>query len=253
MLIENKPIPDKWIHKKSFLKILKKALRSEDVKNIFVKNIDDNIQRGKYNDKLKENLPKLMDKYKNKSAYEIDSDLSTLIIPKRSNNKPFRQFRNINDEYNYIIKKQNIKKESPRPDSIKENLNNILEYRKKIASRFKYTKFCDVKSNVIKKSRSQIMNPIDNSNFYTLSTNNDKKSVKKICNLKKCNNFNYKSNDNISIKEQIKKIYEDKFMITGMNNKNYKDNNTIEEENIKKEKNEIYRNNNLLKSHSIVY
>ena len=30
MLIENKPIPDKWIHKKSFLKILKKALRSEE-------------------------------------------------------------------------------------------------------------------------------------------------------------------------------------------------------------------------------
>jgi hypothetical protein len=254
MLIENKEIPEKWTNKKSFLKILKKALRNEDIRNIYVKNMDDNIQKAKYNEKLKQNLPKIMEKYRNKSAYEVDNDLMTLINNRKNIINPVKKFMNINEEFNYIIKQQNMKIESPKPDSIKENLKNILEYRRQIASRFNYNKFCNNGKNLIKKSRSQIMKSNHNSQFYTINTNNDK-SLNKVYNLKSYNHFSNKNiRNNYVIKEKIKKEYEDKFMITGMNNKKFKDNYIIEEEKTNpKEKIEYFRNNNIKKSQSGVY
>ena len=60
--------------------------------------------------------------------------------------------------------------------------------------------------------------------------------------------------NNLSNKEKNSKEYEDKFMITGMNNKKFKDNYIIEEEKTNpKEKIEYFRNNNIKKSQSGVY
>ena len=263
MLIENKSIPERWTNKLNHLKIMKKILKNEDMKTIAVTNMQNNIIKEKYNKDLKENLPKIMDKYKPNSAFEFDNDLMTLMVSKRSNIKKIKRFKNISEEYNDIIKKQNIKIEPPRPDSIKENLKNILDYRRKMALRFKYTNYCDEKSckmnSALQKSRSQILNSISSSKYNTISTNNDIKSLNKINNVQNYNFISYKKNQKILKnnlnKDNTIKEYEEKFMITGMNNKKYKDNNNIiEEENIKyDESNEIERTNKIKKSQSVVF
>ena len=64
MIIENRPIPEIWKNKPTYLKVLKKVLKNEDMKNIAVSNIKNNILKEEYNNNLKENLPKILEKFK---------------------------------------------------------------------------------------------------------------------------------------------------------------------------------------------
>ena len=225
MLIENKTIPEAWSNKPSFMKIMKKVLKNEEMKAIAFANIKYNIKKEEYNRNLKENLPKIMQKFKGNSSYEYDNDLMTLVENKKNNIKSTKRFQSLNEEYNDMIKKQNKVIEPPRPDSIKENLKNILDYRRKMANRFKYNNLKSSKYNsVLPKSRSQIINIFQNSQFNTISTVDNKK-LKPVNNIKSYiyrNKSNIFNNNSVS-KNIIKKEYEDKFMITGMNNKNFKE------------------------------
>ena len=249
MIIENKEIPEIWRNKPTYLKILKKVLKNEDIKNIAVKNMNNNIMKEKYNLQLKENYPKILEKYKSNSKYEFDNDLMTLVSNRRNIIKNAKRFKSLNEEYNDIIKKQNLKIELPRPDSIKENLKNILEYRKKLALRFKFNNI-EIKNSKINSalqiSRSQVFNSIQNPKYNTLSTNNDNKTLRGLNNI---NSYQFRNNF-INNKSKTIKEYEEKLMITGMNNKQFKDN-VIEEENSK------YNGGNLnryvKKSQSVIY
>ena len=232
MIIENKEIPEIWRNKPKYLKILKKVLKNEDIKNIAVNNMKNNIIKEEYNKQLKENYPKIIEKFKNNSKYEFDNDLMTLVSNRKNIIKNAKRFKSLNEEYNDIIKKQNLKIELPRPDSIKENLKNILEYRKKLALRFKFNNinFKNSKFNsALQISKSQVFNSIQNSKYNTISTNNDNKTIRGLNNI---NSYNYRNNNNVINKSKTIKEYEDKFMITGMNNKQFKDN-IIEEESSK--------------------
>ena len=260
MIIENKPIPEKWKNKPSYLKIMKKVLKNEDMKTIAVTNMKNNIIKAEYNKNLKDNLPKIMDKFKVNSSYEYDNDLMTLVNSRRSNIKKDKRFQSIHEEYKDMIKKQNLKIEPPRPDSLRENLKNIVEYRKKMALRFKYNNY-NIKidkgknNSLLPKSRSQILNSKQSLKYNTISTS-DNKSIKDNSNNKNYifrNRSNFLKN-NLSNKEKNSKEYEDKFMITGMNNKKFKDTIIIEEEPISNiEINENYQRNNIKKSESVFY
>lgn len=260
MLIENKPIPESWTNKPSYSKIITNILKNEDMKTIAVTNLKNNMLKEEYNKKLKENFPKIINKYKANSPYEFDNDLMTLIKNKKNNDKSSKRFQSINEEYKEMIKKQNIIIEPYRPDSIKDNIKNILEYRKKIALKFKYNnyKIKREKKKLLPKSRSQIINSIQNSKYNTLSTS-DNNSSKGINNI---NSYNYRSrnkqlNNNLTYKEKVRKEFEDKFMITGMNNKQFKESIIEEEETFKNNENnkndEIKRKNNIKKSQSVFY
>lgn len=246
MVIENRPIPKVWTNKPTYLKILKKVLKNEEMKNIAFENLKNNFHKEKYNNQLKENLPKILDKCKSSSSYEYDNDLMTLVDSKKSKVKATKRFKSLEEEYNDMIKKQNTIIEPPKPDSIKCNLKNILDYRKKIALRFKYNNYNQNNNNLnmaIHKSKSQIINPKESMNYDTASTGNDNKKtidIKKIINYSYRNNSKYLKN-NFTTKEKTIKEYEEIFMITGMNNKKFKDNNIIKEKNIN-ENNKINEN-----------
>lgn len=259
MLIENQSIPESWTNKPSYLKIMKNILKNEEMKTIAITNLNNNMLKEEYNKKLKENFPKIIEKYKANSPFEYDNDLMTLVNNKKSNAKNSKRFQSINEEYKDMIKRQNIRIEPLRPDSIKYNIKNILEYRKKIALRFKYNIY-NIKSekhNLLPKSRSQIINSIHNSKYNTLSTN-DNNPIKGVNNIKSYNyrNRNKQFNKNLTYKDKVRKEYEDKFMITGMNNKQFKDS-IIEEEtcenNVKNKNNEFKKKYNIKKSQSLFY
>ena len=141
----------------------------------------------------------------NKSALDnslaFDNDLLTLISNRRQMKKIVNipKIKSINEEYKIMVKKLNKKIITPKPDSLRHNLKNILEYRKKIAIRFKYNhiKFKNKQNSQIAKSKSQIINSI---NKYKIENNEIK-------------NDGRKNNE---------REYEDQFMITGMNNKKFK-------------------------------
>lgn len=251
MIIENKPIPEIWRNKPTYLKILKKVLKNDDMKNIAIMNSKNNLLKEDYNNHLKQIFPKILEKYKANSKYEYDNDLMTLANNKRNKIKNVKGYKSLNEEYNGIIKNQNVKVELPRPDSIKENLKNILDYRKKLALRFNYNNY-NIKNNKINSaihiSRSQVWNSIQNSKYNTISTSNDNRTVNGLNNIYNYNDRNNKNN-NLNKKNIIIKEYEDKFMITGMNNKQFKDVIIEEEENKYNEK--IHRN--VKKSKSVLY
>ena len=109
------------------------------MKSVVLTNLKNNVLKEEYNQKLKENLPRILNKYKSTGKFEYDNDLLTLASHKRENEiNNIKRYKNLNEEYKDMIRKQNIKVEPYKPDSIKENLKNILDYRKKIALRFKY-------------------------------------------------------------------------------------------------------------------
>ena len=195
------------------------------MKQIAITNQKNNEQRELYNLKLKENFPMIQHNKSaldnslafdnNKSALDnslaFDNDLLTLISNRRQMKKIVNipKIKSINEEYKIMVKKLNKKIITPKPDSLRHNLKNILEYRKKIAIRFKYNhiKFKNKQNSQIAKSKSQIINSI---NKYKIENNEIK-------------NDGRKNNE---------REYEDKFMITGMNNKKFKsfENNIIFEE-----------------------
>ena len=203
LIIENKKIPKTWSNKSSYLKILKKILDNNDeMKQITLANQKYNQQRELYNSKLKENLPLLQhSKSAIENSFGYDNDLLTLVNNKRNMKKVINvpKIKSINEEYKLLVKKLNKKITTPKPDSLRNNLKNILEYRKKIALRFKYNhkKFKDKQISQITKSKSQIINSL---NKYKIINDEIKQ---------------YEIN-------AYEKEYEDKLMITGMNNKKFK-------------------------------
>ena len=215
MIIENKKIPQTWTRKNSYLKILRKIFdKSDEMKSIALTNQKNNEQREIYNQKLKVNFPLLKKKNAVSTIFEIDNDLATLMNNKRKMKKLIKipKIRTLHEEYKDMINKQNIKIELPKPDSIKKNLKNILNYRKNIALRFKYNHI-KLKGNLnsqLSKSKSQIINSLNKYNFIN-------KGIWK----------ENQSNEN-------NKEYEDKLMVTGMNNKKFKNlaNNIIVEEKV---------------------
>ena len=241
-------MPKVWVNKPTYLKILKKVFKNEEIKNIAFNNINNNIKKEEYNNKLKENLPKILDKCKSNSSFEFDNDLMTLVNSKRTKMKITRRFKSLDEEYNDMIKKQNTKIEPPRPDSIKYNLKNILAYRKKLALRFNHIRNNNL-NIAIHKSKSQIINSIKNMNNDTTNTSNGNKITNSMNNIKNyCfrNNSKYLKN-NLNDKQKTINEYEEKFMITGMNNKKFK----IPEENINHNK-EIIGNNITKNSKSVL-
>ena len=240
---------------------MKKILKNEDMKSVVLTNLKNNILKEEYNQKLKENLPRILNKYKSSGKFEYDNDLLTLASHKRNNEiNNIKRYKNLNEEYKDMIRKQNIKVEAYRPDSIKENLKNILDYRKQIALRFKYDNDNIQKNNkmnlAIPKSRSQILKSIKNPKYNTVSTSHDNKSLKNIKNIKNPDYMKFRNNSDVfknysQDKNHVVKEYEEIFMITGMNNKKYKDN--IIEEDQDKNKKESNRIRNVKKSQSVVY
>lgn len=215
MIIENKKIPQTWTRKNSYLKILRKIFdKSDEMKSIALTNQKNNEQREIYNQKLKVNFPLLKKKNVVSTIFEIDNDLATLMNNKRKMKKLIKipKIRTLHEEYKDMINKQNIKIELPKPDSIKKNLKNILNYRKNIALRFKYNHI-KLKGNLnsqLSKSKSQIINSLNKYNFI--------------------NRGIWKENQS----NENNKEYEDKLMVTGMNNKKFKNlaNNIIVEEKV---------------------
>ena len=242
MILENKKIPESWTHKSSHHIILKKLFKSNsELKKVAITNQQNNELREIYNNKLRESLPNIINEYKSNNKFGYDNDLITLINNKKRMKKmiPIPRMKNLNEEFKDMIKKQNLKIVISKPDSIKENLNNILDYRKKMALRFRYNKIKYKDKNIqMIKSKSQIIN--SNNIIYNINTDINQKN-----NLPSINGYmnkHYQLNKNI-------KEYEDKFMITGMNNKKFKnnDNNIIIEESVENEKNNNTNSTNKIK------
>ena len=221
MIFENKKIPETWTRKSSYLKILKKIFKNNDeIVKVAVSNTKNNEQREIYNQKLKENLPLLNSQYTVGNTFEYDNDLITLVNSRKKMKNLIKvpKIRSLNEEFKDMMKRQNNKKiVISRPDSIKQNLNNILNYRKNIALRFKYNriKLKNEFNSQLTKSKSQILNSVNRSKQMLFNKN--------LFNL----DLVGENAGNV-----YKKDYEDKLMITGMNNKKYKnvDENKIIEE-----------------------
>jgi len=159
-------------------------------------------------------------KNKKVNAFEYDNDLITLLNSKRKMKKVIQipKIRSLNEEYKEMVKKINLKIEPIKPYSLKQNLKNIINYRKNVALRFKYNKFKIKKKNsiLLAKSKSQILDSINKNDIrydVIMSAGTENKNIKE---------------------------YEDKLMITGMNNKKFKkggNNNAIIEEKYENDKN----------------
>ena len=222
MIYENKKIPSIWTRKASYFKILKNVFDNNyEIQQIALTNEKNNELREIYNKKLKDNLILFRRQNANENQFGYDTELNTLINNqnKLKHFKKISKMKSLNEEFKEIIKKQNLKVPLSKPDSIKQNLNNILSYRKKIAARFKYNKFKFKKKINLQllKSKSQILNSKINKNQLIMAKNNENEYL-----------------DNVNDESINKKEYEDKLMITGMNNKKYKnvEDDKIIEENI---------------------
>ena len=211
MIYENKKIPSIWTRKASYFKILKNVFDNNyEIQQIALTNEKNNELREIYNKKLKDNLILFRRQNANENQFGYDTELNTLINNqnKLKHFKKISKMKSLNEEFKEIIKKQNLKVPLSKPDSIKQNLNNILSYRKKIAARFKYNKIKLKKRFNLQllKSKSQILNSKINKNQLIMAKNNENEYL-----------------DNVNDESINKKEYEDKLMITGMNNKKYKD------------------------------
>ena len=222
MIYENKKIPPIWTRKSSYLKILKNVFHNNyEIRQIALTNERNNELREIYNKKLKENLLLLKNQNKKENPLGYDSELTNLINNQKrlKRLKQTTKIKSIHEEIKEMLIKQTLKVPLSKPDSIKQNLNNILSYRKKIAARFKYNKFKFKKKINLQllKSKSQILNSKINKNQLIMAKNNENEYL-----------------DNVNDESINKKEYEDKLMITGMNNKKYKnvDDDKIIEENI---------------------
>lgn len=222
MIYENKKIPQIWTRKSSYLKILKNVFHNNyEIRQIALTNERNNELREIYNKKLKENLFLLKKQNKKENPLGYDSELTNLINNQKrlKRLKQTAKIKSIHEEIKEMLIKQTLKVPLSKPDSIKQNLNNILSYRKKIAARFKYNKFKFKKKINLQllKSKSQILNSKINQNQLIMAKNNENEYL-----------------DNVNDESINKKEYEDKLMITGMNNKKYKnvEDDKIIEENI---------------------
>ena len=222
MIYENKKIPPIWTRKSSYLKILKNVFHNNyEIRQIALTNERNNELREIYNKKLKENLLLLKNQNKKENPLGYDSELTNLINNQKrlKRLKQTTKIKSIHEEIKEMLIKQTLKVPLSKPDSIKQNLNNILSYRKKIAARFKYNKFKFKKKINLQllKSKSQILNSKINQNQLIMAKNNENEYL-----------------DNVNDESINKKEYEDKLMITGMNNKKYKnvEDDKIIEENI---------------------
>ena len=222
MIYENKKIPPIWTRKSSYLKILKNVFHNNyEIRQIALTNERNNELREIYNKKLKENLLLLKKQNKKENPLGYDSELTNLINNQKrlKRLKQTTKIKSIHEEIKEMLIKQTLKVPLSKPDSIKQNLNNILSYRKKIAARFKYNKFKFKKKINLQllKSKSQILNSKINQNQLIMAKNNENEYL-----------------DNVNDESINKKEYEDKLMITGMNNKKYKnvEDDKIIEENI---------------------
>ena len=222
MIYENKKIPPIWTRKSSYLKILKNVFHNNyEIRQIALTNERNNELREIYNKKLKENLLLLKKQNKKENPLGYDSELTNLINNQKrlKRLKQTTKIKSIHEEIKEMLIKQTLKVPLSKPDSIKQNLNNILSYRKKIAERFKYNKFKFKKKINLQllKSKSQIINSKINPNQLIMAKNNENEYL-----------------DNVNDESINKKEYEDKLMITGMNNKKYKnvEDDKIIEENI---------------------
>ena len=222
MIYENKKIPPIWTRKSSYLKILKNVFHNNyEIRQIALTNERNNELREIYNKKLKENLLLYKKQNKKENPLGYDSELTKLINNQKrlKRLKQTTKIKSIHEEIKEMLIKQTLKVPLSKPDSIKQNLNNILSYRKKIAARFKYNKFKFKKKINLQllKSKSQILNSKINQNQLIMAKNNENEYL-----------------DNVNDESINKKEYEDKLMITGMNNKKYKnvDDDKIIEENI---------------------
>jgi len=245
MIVENKSIPSALVNKPKFLKILKNVLKNDDIKSIALTNARNNKLRAEYNKNLKQNFPKILEKYRNIKNFEYDNDLMTLEYNKKHIAKDPKKFKDINEEFKDIVKKMNVKEESPKPDSIRENLKNIFNYRKKMAMRFKYNNIKNNKLNIaLLKSKSQILQKKNLNN--NINTRNNMVTLKLLKNITSNSMCYRKNNDNLKgiLKHKNNTVnqYEEQFMITGMNNKKYKDNVIDEGEEEKGKDNESHSN-----------
>ena len=223
MIYENKKIPPLWTRKSSYLKILKNVFHNNyEIRQIALTNERNNELREIYNKKLKENLLLLKNQNKKENPLGYDSELTNLINTQKrlKRLKQTTKIKSIHEEIKEMLIKQTLKVPLSKPDSIKQNLNNILSYRKKIAARFKYNKFKFKKKINLQllKSKSQIINSKINPNQLIMAKNNENEYL-----------------DNVNDESINKKEYEDKLMITGMNNKKYKN---VEDDKIIEESNE---------------
>ena len=223
MIYENKKIPPIWTRKSSYLKILKNVFHNNyEIRQIALTNERNNELREIYNKKLKENLLLLKKQNKKENPLGYDSELTNLINNQKrlKRLKQTTKIKSIHEEIKEMLIKQTLKVPLSKPDSIKQNLNNILSYRKKIAARFKYNKFKFKKKINLQllKSKSQILNSKIKKNQLIMAKNNENEYL-----------------DNVNDESINKKEYEDKLMITGMNNKKYKN---VEDDKIIEESNE---------------
>lgn len=231
LLKSNKKIPEIWTKTQCYQKIMKNFLLNENTKKLMIQNMLNNEQRIEYNQKLRQNLPKIIHKTSSYENLAFDHDLIDVIKMKRNRIKESallgRKYKTLNEEYKDIIKEQNEKIVSPKIDSIEYNKNNILEYRKKIALKFKY--YYEPKNNLIFEQENLKNNKIQsafvkskscvdiNDKDFNIKDISDNGLMKK--NIR--NPFKIIS----KIKERnfsaLKKGNENPFLVTGMNNKKF--------------------------------
>lgn len=204
--MENKTIPQLWKSNSNYKRIISKVMKDEQIAMKSIINSINNHKSEEYNKKLKEKYPNLLKKYRNKkSFFEIDEELMALRDYQQTNKVKEQSMKTLDEEYKELIEKQNSKIEPKKPDSLKENLNDILQYRKRISLRFKYDKFKFIKK-CLPKSKSQLM--IDNLSY--------------IHNIPLFNNpTNVLNSPFNNISNSMTSKYQDEFLITGMNNKQF--------------------------------
>ena len=241
MLIKgNKKIPEIWTKSQCYGKLMRKFLFNEDIKKIIKQNILNNEQRFEYNKKLKQNLPKIINKSSSYENLAFDSDLIDVMKMKSYRLKESelfcKKFKTLNEEYRDLIKEQNKKNISLGSDSILFNKNNILEYRRKIA--LKYKNYYEPKNSVISEQenlknnkihsefvKSKSFSTLEDKNFNKKETNENPFIKKDNCNpfrvISKTKIKNPNSKTKVRNPSAFKKENKNLFLVTGIENKKF--------------------------------
>ena len=84
LLKSNKKIPEIWTKTQCYQKIMKNFLLNENTKKLMIQNMLNNEQRIEYNQKLRQNLPKIIHKTSSYENLAFDHDLIDVIKMKRN-------------------------------------------------------------------------------------------------------------------------------------------------------------------------
>lgn len=220
MLIHNKKLPAVWRNKSGEQeKIIRKILSNENIYELVKESQKNKVLQDLYNAECRRNYSKIMrenEKLTDKFAY--DSDLMN-VFDRKKMRFDFEHVnrRSLDEEISSELKKSASLPKIIKYDSLEMNKGDVINYRRRLAQRFRYKKVISSKAN--NKYENSLRNSVENQSLRGRRNINKGKLINK--NNNKSNYTLIEDTDKNRLLNALKDDKEDKeskseFLLTKM-------------------------------------